>query len=78
MCSGLCCVRLFVTQWTAVHQASLSMEFFKKEYWSRLPFSTSGDLLNSGIKPTSLVSPALAGRFFTTEPATCLYNLFSI
>ena len=78
MCSVLSCVRRFVTQWAAAYQASLPMEFFKKEYWNRLPFSTSGDLLNPGIKPASLVSPALAGRLFTTEPPTCLYNLFSV
>ena len=39
-----------------------------EEYWSGLPFPSPGDLPNLGIKPTSLASPALAGRFFTTEP----------
>ena len=33
-----------------------------------LPFPSPGDLLNPGIKPVSLASPALAGGFFTTEP----------
>ena len=37
----------------------------KKEYWSRVPFSAPGDLPDPGIEPTSLVSPALAGRYFT-------------
>ena len=37
---------------------------FSQEYWSGLPFPSSGDPLNPGIKPAS---PALAGRFFTTE-----------
>ena len=46
----------------------LSMEFSRQEYWSGLPFPTSGDLPDLGMEPTSLVSPALAGRFFTTEP----------
>ena len=32
-------VRLFVTLWTAAHQAPLSMGFFRQEYWSELPFS---------------------------------------
>ena len=32
------CVRLFVTPWTMVHQAPLSMEFPRQEYWSGLPF----------------------------------------
>ena len=35
------------------------------EYWSGLPFLPPGDLPNPGITPKS---PALAGRFFTTEP----------
>ena len=41
------------------------MGFSRQEYWSRLPFPSPGDLLGSGIEPAS---PALAGRFFTTEP----------
>ena len=44
------------------------MEFSRQEYWSGLPFSTPGDLPDPRIKPTSPVSPALAGRFFTTGP----------
>ena len=39
-----------------------------KKYWSGLPFPSPGDLPNPGIKPTSLVSSALAGIFFTTAP----------
>ena len=50
------------------HQAPLSMEFSRQEYWSGLPFPTPGDLRNPGIEPMSLASPALAGGFFTTEP----------
>ena len=50
------------------HQVPLSMRFSRQEYWSRLSFPTPGDLLDRGIKPTSLVSPALAGGFFTTAP----------
>ena len=41
----------------------LSMEFSRQEYWSGLPCSPPGDLLDPGIKPTSLNSPALAGGF---------------
>jgi len=44
------------------------MGFPRQEYWSGLPFPTSGDLPNPGIKPESFASPALAGGFFTTEP----------
>ena len=62
------CILLFATSWTVAHQAPLSMEFSRQEYWSGLPFPTPGDLPDPGIKPTSLESPALAGGFFTTEP----------
>ena len=62
------CVQLFVILWTVAHQAPLSMGFSRQEYWSGLPFPTPGDLPNLGIKPASLASPALAGRFFTTVP----------
>ena len=58
-------VRLFATSWTVAHQDSLSMGFPRQEYWSGLPFPSSGDLHNPGIKPGS---PALAGGFFTAEP----------
>ena len=61
-------LRLFGTPWTVSHQAPLSMEFSRQEYWSRLPFPTPGDLPDPGIKPASLVPPALAGGFFTAEP----------
>ena len=30
-------------------------------------FSTAGDLLNTGIEPVSLASPALAGRLLTAK-----------
>jgi len=40
--------------------------FSKQEYWSRLPCPPPGDLPNPGIKAVSLMSPALAGGFFTT------------
>ena len=60
-------VRLFVTPWTVACWAPLSMRFHRQEYWSGLPFLTPGDLPDPGIKPTSLASPALAGRLFTIE-----------
>ena len=61
---SLSCVRLFRTPWTVARQAPLSMEFSRKEYWSRLPFPSLGDCPNQG---TGTVSPALAGRFFINE-----------
>ena len=47
-------------------QAPLSMEVSRQEYWSGLPFLSPGDLSDPEIEPTFLVSPALAGGFFTT------------
>ena len=64
----LSCVQLFVTSWTVVHQAPLSMRFPRQEYWSGLPFPTSGDLPQPGIEPVSLASPPLAGGFFINMP----------
>ena len=58
--------RLCVTLWTVAHQASLSMGF-SRQFSSGLPFPPPGDLPNPGIKPESLMSLALAGRFFTTS-----------
>ena len=57
-------VLYFATPWTIDCQALLSMEFFRQEYWSRLPFPIPWDLPDPGIKPVSLTPPALAGGFF--------------
>ena len=54
----------FVTSWTVVHQAPPSMGFPRQEYWRGLPFPSPGVLPDPGIES---MSPALAGRFFTTE-----------
>ena len=51
----LSCVWLFMTPWTVVNQAPLSMGFSRQEYWSGLPFPPPRDLPNPGIK---LMSPA--------------------
>ena len=59
-------VRHCVTPWTVAHQALLSMEFSRQEFWSGLPCLTAGNLPNPGIKPVSLESPALAGGLSTT------------
>ena len=58
-------VQLYATLWTVAHQAPLSMGFFRQEYWSGFPCLSPGDLPNQGIKPTSLMSPALGGGFLT-------------
>ena len=53
-----------MTLWTV---APLSMRFPRQEYWSGVPFPTSGDLPDPGIKPKLLASPTLAGGFFTSS-----------
>ena len=60
-------VRLFATLWTISCQAPLSMGFSRQEYWSGLPCPPPGDLPYLGIKPTSLMSPALESEFFTAS-----------
>ena len=59
-------VRLFATPWTIAHQVPLPLGFPKQEYWSGLPFPPPGNLPHPGIEPEALMSPTLAGRFFTT------------
>ena len=58
----------YLTPCTVARQAPLSMEFSRQEHYSGLSFPSLEDLLNPEIKPESLVSPALADRFFTTVP----------
>ena len=55
-----------VSPWTIAHQATLSMEFFRQEYWSGLRFPSPGDLLNPGIKQPG--SPALQADSLPSEP----------
>ena len=64
--SCFCPVQLFVSLWTITHQASLTMGFSRREYWYGLPHPPPGDLPNPGFKLRSLMSPALAGEFFTS------------
>ena len=51
--------------WTVVYRASLSMGFFRQEYWSGLPFPSLGDLPDPGIEPRS---PALQADALPSEP----------
>jgi len=72
-------VRFFVTLWTSAHQAPLSMEFSRQEYWSGLPFPSPGDLPHPGIEPRSLAlwvdSLPLSHQ---GSPVICLgHNLFN-
>ena len=67
----MCCVLshlsrvcLFVTLWTVVHQAPLSMGFSRREYQSGQSFPPPRDLPDPAIGTRS---PTLAGTFFTTS-----------
>ena len=51
VCVSLSHVQLSATPWTVAHQAPLSMEFFRQEYWSGLPFPYPEDLPNQGSNP---------------------------
>ncbi|CAI9180829.1 unnamed protein product [Rangifer tarandus platyrhynchus] len=65
MLSHFSSVQLCAALWTIACQVPLSIGCPRQEYWSKLPCPLPEDLPNLGIKPASLVSPALAGRFFT-------------
>ena len=56
-----------MTLWAVAHEALLSMGFSRQEYWSGFSCPPPGDLPDPRIEPKSLMSPALAGRFFTTS-----------
>ena len=60
-------VGLFENPWTIGCQAPLSMKFCWQEYWSGLPCPSPEDLLDPGIEPESLMSPALVALLFTTR-----------
>ena len=66
VCVGLVLSDCFATPWAWSLPGS-SVEFSRQEHWSGLPFPTPGALPDPGIVPGSPVSPALAGRFLTTE-----------
>ena len=62
-------VGLVATLWTVAPQASQSMGYSRQKYQSGLPCPPLRDLPNPGTESMSLVSPALAGGFFTTVPS---------
>ena len=70
-------VQLFAMLWTVAHQAPLSLGFSRQEYWNGLPCLPPGDLPNPGTDPVSLMSPALAGGFFTTSTTWEAHNILS-
>ena len=61
-------VRLFATPWIVANQASLSMGFLRREYWSGLPFPSAGSLPDPGSEIASPVSLALQADSSPTEP----------
>ena len=78
--SHFSCVQLFVNLWTIACQAPLCTGFSRQEYWRWLPCPPPGNLPKPGIEPTSLMSPALAGGFFTLvlplSYSTCKFPIF--
>ena len=58
-------VWLFAAPCTIAHQASLSMEFSRQEYWSRLPFPSPGCLPDPGVEPGS---PGFQACSLPSEP----------
>ena len=60
-------VQLFATPWMVALQAPLPLGFSRQDYWSGLPCPPPGDLLDLGIEPACLMSPALTGVFFITN-----------
>ena len=58
-------VRLFAIPWTVAYQAPPSVEFFRQEYWSGLPFPSPGGLPNPGVESRS---PALQADSLPFEP----------
>ena len=64
-CQPLGRVLLFVTPWTVAHQAPLSVEFSRQEYWRGLPFPSVGDLPHLETEPGS---PVLQADSLPAEP----------
>ena len=66
-CYHFSCVRPFAIPWAVACQVPPSKGFSRQEYWSGSPCPSPVDLPDPGVQPESLVSPALANRFFTTS-----------
>ena len=59
VCSVASVVSNSATLWTVAHQAPLSLEFSRQEYWNELPCPPPGGVPDPGIEPVSPVPPAL-------------------
>ena len=64
MLSSFCRVQLCATLWTVAPQGPLSMGILQAKILEWVACPPLGDLPDPGIKSVSLISPALAGRFF--------------
>ena len=64
---SLHCVRPFATLWTIAHQATLSMGFFRQEYWSGLSFPPPGDIPGLGIQLRTPAAPALPSATYEAQ-----------
>ena len=75
-------VQLFVTPWTIAHQAPLSVEFSRQDYWSGLSCPPPWDLPDPGVKLASLMSPALAGSSLPLvsprKPGSSGYSMLNV
>ena len=58
-------IQLFGAPWTVAHEAPLSLELSRQEYWSGLPHPSPGDIPDPGIKSRS---PALQADSLPSEP----------
>ena len=68
MLSHFSCVQLFATLWTIAHQAPLSLEFSRQEYWSELPGRLQGIFLIQVSNLLLIMSPALQAGFLALVP----------
>ena len=59
--------------WTVAHQAPLSVEFSRQEYWHGVPFPSPGDLPKPEIEPRS---PTLQANSLLTEPPPGKSNIY--
>ena len=71
MLSHFSCVRLSAALWTVTHEAPLSMEFSRQEYWSGLPCPPLGDLPDPGIEAiTFKFKMTLVAQLMENPPAS--------
>ena len=77
VCVCVSLVRLFATPWTIAAQAAVSVGFSRQEYWSGLPFPSSGDLPDPGIEAASSESFTLQADSLLLEPLGKPINVLS-